>query len=221
MKKLSSLVLFGILGIILISCSDQVPVLEDPSDDVLQSKEVSQSVAGSFSADDPIWGESSAPLKMVLFSDFQCPFCKQTANFLEELEEDWISSGKLQVQFRDFPLAKHKNSLSAHVAASAAHAQGRYMEMHRQLYATQSDWIAYERPDEFFTQTAELLGFDEERFQKDYNNPNAISEIKDDRDTGRTWGLTGVPAFYLNGELFQGALTKEAMETVLENAEGL
>ncbi len=208
-------------GIILFSitaCANQAPVLEDPNDDLIQSEEAFRSEVGSFSTDDPIWGEASAPLQMVLFSDFQCPFCKQNASYLDELEEEWISSGKLQIQFRDFPLAKHINSLSAHMAASAAQQQNRYLDMHRQLYDTQSDWVANERPEEFFVQTADLLGLDEDQFKRDYNSPDAIAEIKDDRDTGRAWGLTGVPAFYLNGELYQGALTKEALVKVLEGA---
>lgn len=202
----------------LAACGATEKTLEDPVGDSFSGIVSEEEYAiGTFSSDDPVWGEKNAPLQMIVFSDFQCPFCKQTADHIESLAEDWIDTGKLRVQYRDFPLAKHKNSLSAHIAALAAHKQGRYLDMHRQLFDTQADWIANSSPEEFFVQSAELLGLDSEQFQKDYNDPNAIIEIKDDRDTGRDWGLTGVPSFYLNRELYQGALTQEALLKVLEN----
>jgi protein-disulfide isomerase len=215
--KYSNFAIAAFLSFFIAACTGPANSLKEPENTGSGIVADEDFDIGTFSSDDPFLGKENAPLKMVIFSDFQCPFCKQYADYLDELEGEWISSGKLQVQFRDFPLAKHKNSLSAHMAAAAAHAQDRYLDMHRQLFDTQADWISSERPEEFFAQAAELLGLDKDQFQKDYNNPNAISEIKDDRDTGRAWGLTGVPTFYLNGEMYQGALSKEALVTVLEN----
>lgn len=211
MKTFKTLVI-GALLLSLTACGSSVPVLEDPP----AVSDIEAPQIGTFSDDDPVIGDDSAPLKMVLFLDFQCPYCQQIAQHIDTLTEEWIDTGKLQVQFKDFPLSRHVNSLSAHMAASAAHQQGRFLDMHHQLFETQSEWQTVDNPEEYFSQTAELLGFDMDQFARDYNDPKALSEIKDDRDTGRAWGLTGVPAFYLNGKLYQGGLTLEALETVLQ-----
>lgn len=209
MKKLFS---FFVLVFVLAGCS-QKPVLPNPTETDIQA----QQGLPIFTLDDPTWGEKNAPLQMVVFSDFQCPYCHQFFQSLDTFQSDWIDSGRLVVQFRDFPLAKHVNSLSAHMAAHAANEQGQYLEMHRLLYQQQEEWAASSQPEELFLQYAQELGLDEEQFQQDYNSQEYLAEIKQDRDQGRELGVSGTPAFILNEELYQGAMSQARMEAVLQS----
>ena len=211
MKTSLTIIIGFLVPLALLGCQQQ-PALPPPVEEEVEQLEE----AADFStSDDPVWGDEDAPLTMVVFSDFQCPYCADFFEGVDQLEQDWISSGKLKIQFRDFPLAKHLNSLSAHVAAAAADKQGKYMEIHRQLYTEQADWAATDRPDEYFLQLAEQLELDLDQFKQDYNNPEFIEEIKQDRDAGRKAGVTGTPGFVLNGKLFQGAMKYDSLVKTL------
>src|SRR5712671_2369158 len=78
---------------------------------------------------------SLAPVEIVLYSDFQCPYCAQFAQPFRELETKGIDGVKTRVQFKNFPLSIHPNALVAHRAAMAAKGQGKFWEMHDLLFA--------------------------------------------------------------------------------------
>src|SRR5690606_30199678 len=156
---------------------------------------------------------------MVIFSDFQCPFCAEFFLTLEKLEADWISSGKLKVQHRDFPLTMHLNSMQAHIAANAAAAQGKYMEMHRLLFQHQKEWEKTSEPEKLFLAYAEQLGLNIEQFQTSTEDAANAAEIQEDKDAGRTLGVSGTPGFFINGVFYEGALSYEDLVKVLTEKE--
>lgn len=89
-------------------------------------------------ADDPYKGANDARVTMVEFSDYQCPFCsRHTRAVLPQLEKNYVETGKIKYVLRDFPLAFHKQAPKAHEAAHCAGEQGKYWEMHAQLFANQ------------------------------------------------------------------------------------
>ena len=177
------------------------------------------STSEAMTQDDPVWGQADAPITMVVFSDFECPFCAEYFSTLESLQEDWIDTGKLKIQYRDFPLAAHVNSLPAHAAAAAADRQGKYHEMHKALFEKRTDWIYALDPETELVDMAVELGLDKQQFMKDVKDESLMAEIIDDRDDGRTLGIAGTPGTYINDKVYQGALSRENLITELEKAE--
>lgn len=216
MKKLISLcAIFFLSATLLSGCNKssltKLPPIPAPTEKVTPTPD-----ANFFTGDDPVWGDANAPISMVVFSDFQCPFCAQFAERLNEIEKDWITSGKMKVQYRDFPLSIHKNSLSAHVAASAADRQGKYWEFHQRLYREQGIWEKLDTPGDYLLGIAKDLGLDIDTFVKDYQDPSMITEITADRDDGRLTGMEGTPAFLINGKRYQGLPTTEELAASLQ-----
>ncbi len=184
---------------LLSACSRTTKPLSDPENTTPDTNiEVS-------TADDPTWGQDSAPVKLVVFADFECPYCADLHENLGALEE-LVTLGQVQIQYRDYPISSHLNSLSAHTAASAAHAQGQYLQMQDMLYADQLEWADSAEPERYFAQLAESIGLDMQKYSDDYNDLSARDEIQNDRDEGRNAGVLGTPAFFMNNQIYQGAL---------------
>ena len=91
---------------------------------------------------DPVIGNSDAPITIIEFSDFQCPFCARFhTQTLPLLLEEYIEQGKVKLVFRDFPIQSiHPNALPASVAAECANEQGKFREMHDMLFEKQNEW---------------------------------------------------------------------------------
>lgn len=165
--------------------------------------------ADYFTDDDPVWGDTSAPISMVVFSDFECPYCAEFYKELKGLEKDWINNGKLRIQYRDFPLGIHDHAVPTHLASNAARKQGKYWDAHRKLYMEQEKWTTAEDISTYFIAMTKDLNLDEEQFLEDMEDEDLREEIFEDRDEGRIAGVTGTPAFLINGVLYRGALSSE------------
>jgi protein-disulfide isomerase len=143
--------------------------------------------------DDPIKGDTKAPVTIVEFSDFQCPFCKRFYDqVLPSLDKEYISTGKVRLVFRDYPLEFHKNALPAAIAANCAQEQGKYWEVHNFLF---------EHPDKLDTasmlSSAEELNLNREKFEKCVNDKTKESEINKDFQDGQLYGVRGTPSFFI------------------------
>jgi protein-disulfide isomerase len=193
-----------------------------PVEETVQTPEISSgkvSVAGLWSEEDPFVGDESAPISLVVYSDFQCPYCAEFFESLEKLENDWVKTGKLKIQYRDFPLNMHFNSVPAHMAANAAAKQGKYMEMHRMLFEKQKEWESANNPQKFFRDYATELGIELDQFERDSKDEALLSEIQGDKEDGRIAGVTGTPGFFMNGLSYDGALNYEYLVKALELTE--
>ncbi|MGE3279089.1 MAG: DsbA family protein [Candidatus Altimarinota bacterium] len=220
MKTFVSLVVALMISLTLTACDTPAPDQSAKPD--VQNPSAPQgkvSVAGLWSEDDPVVGDASAPLAIVVYSDFQCPFCGEFLDTLERLKADWIDTGKVKIQYRDFPLSIHFNSVPAHLAANAAAKQGKYMEMHHLLFAKQQEWEAATNPKKFFSDYARELGLDVDQFETDSADQSLMTEIQGDKEDGRIAGVSGTPGFYVNGMYYDGALSYESMVKVLTQAE--
>lgn len=196
MKKIS---LFLFAALILTSCKAQI-----------------LSTSDAMTQDDPVWGDPQAPITMVVFSDFECPYCLDYFETVESLQEDWVDTGKLKVQYRDFPLASHINALPAHAAANAAGQQGKYLEMHRKLFLERDRWVYSTDPETALIEMAVELDLDKEQFRMDLKDEEVIAEIVEDRDDGRELGVRGTPGTFINDQIYQGALSREDIIGELE-----
>lgn len=154
--------------------------------------------------DDPIIGNPDAPITIVEFSDFQCPFCARFhVQTLPLILEEYINEGKVKLVFRDFPIQSiHPNALPAAVAAECANEQGQFRAMHDMLFDNQNQWNNLETADSLavFSQYSSSINLDQEKFDSCLTSGKYIDEIKNDLEDGRKYGVSGTPGFFVGNE---------------------
>jgi len=154
--------------------------------------------------DDPIIGNRDAPVTIIEFSDFQCPFCARfyTQTFPLILEE-YIQEGKVKLVFRDFPIQSiHPNALPASVAAECANEQSKFRDMHDMLFENQNEWNKLDTVDvlAMFSQYAVEMKLDQKAFDECLTSGKYIEEIRNDLDDGRDYGVSGTPGFFIGND---------------------
>lgn len=143
--------------------------------------------------DKPFLGNKDAPVTMVAFSDYQCPFCARFSNeTLPLLKKEYVETGKLKYVFREFPLDFHQYAQKAAVAANCAGEQGKYWEMHDKIFRSQS---AMQIED--LKGYAKQINLDQDAFSACLNGGKYDKKIKKDMDDGTKAGVTGTPTFFL------------------------
>lgn len=160
-------------------------------------------------------GSDSAKVKLVEFSDFQCPACKGAQPFIEKLigEKD----ANFQFIYRHYPLSQHLNAKAAAQAAEEAGVQGKFWEMHDKLFETQGEWQGLTNPNDFFGNLAKELGLDEKKIKEAIVNNKFSDIIQADLNDGNSYGLNATPTFYLNGKKLELANYTE-LETKVKKA---
>jgi protein-disulfide isomerase len=154
--------------------------------------------------DDPIIGNPDAPITIIEFSDFQCPFCARFhTQTLPLIMNEYIQDGKVRLVFRDFPIQSiHPNAVPASVAAECANEQSKFKEMHDALFENQNEWNNQETVDALalFSQYAAEIKLDQEIFDACLTNGKYIEEIRNDLDDGRDYGVSGTPGFFVGND---------------------
>ncbi|HBB36949.1 MAG: DSBA oxidoreductase family protein [Candidatus Moranbacteria bacterium GW2011_GWC1_45_18] len=167
----------------------------------------------SVSKDNPQIGPEDAKVKVVLFSDFQCPYCKS----FHETYRKAISEYKDRVLFayKYLPLDFHKQAMNAAVAASCAGDQGKFWEMSDRLYGSQADWQSTEGVAKFKSYAA-ALGLNAANFSEcvDQNKPK--DKIAADQEEAANFGISGTPAFFVNDQFIGGVVSYEEMKKMLD-----
>ncbi|QDI89424.1 DsbA family protein [Candidatus Nitrosopumilus sp. SW] len=175
--------------------------------------------------DDPVIGNPDAPITIIEFSDFQCPFCARFhVQTLPLLLEEYIDQGKVKLVFRDFPIQSiHPNALPASVAAECANEQGQFKAMHDILFDNQNQWNNLETVDALsvFSQYASQIQLEQETFDECLISGKYIEEIRNDLDDGRSYDVTGTPGFFIgNDEIgyveLKGAQPFESFKKVID-----
>ncbi len=143
-------------------------------------------------AHSPVRGNPTAPVTIVAFDDYQCPFCARFhAPILDVLK---AYPDKVNFIIKNFPLSFHPQATPGAKAVLAAGEQGKYFEMADALLADNKD-LSEER----FKKEAEKLGLNAEKFMKDYNDPRWEEIIQKDLTLGQNVNVRGTPTFYING----------------------
>lgn len=167
--------------------------------------------------DDPALGRAEAPVVIVEFSDFQCPYCARFAQqTFPQLKREYIDTGKVRLVFRDFPLSFHQNAALAAEAAQCAHEQGRFWEYHDRLFAGQGEWSGSANAGQVFAGYAEGLGLDGARFRECLSSKRYAAEVQKDFNDGKGYGVTGTPTFFINGVKLVGAQPFSAFQQAIE-----
>jgi len=162
--------------------------------------------------DDAIKGDKDAPVTIIEFSDFECPFC---AKFFKEtlplIEKEYMQEGKVKLIYRDFPLSTHANAQKAAEAAECAGEQDKYYEMHDKLFEQ-----GVKGSVDLFKQYAKDLGLNAEKFNDCIDSDSMASEIQKDMSDGQSYGVSGTPAFFINGKFISGAQQFDTFKQVID-----
>ncbi|MBZ4416433.1 thioredoxin domain-containing protein [Myxococcus sp. RHSTA-1-4] len=157
----------------------------------------------------PVKGAKNAPVTIVAFSDFECPFCSRVLPTLKQIEEQY--GNKVKVAFKNQPLPFHQNAKPAAAAALAAHEQGKFWEMHDKLFANQR---ALDRAS--LEKYAQELGLNMNKFKADLDSGKFNAQIDADAAEGQRLGASGTPTFFINGRTLVGAQPLEAFKRVID-----
>jgi protein-disulfide isomerase len=147
---------------------------------------------------DHIRGSLDAPLQLVEYGDYECPYCGMAYPVVQEVER--VLSDRLCFAYRHFPIVSaHPHALRAAEAAESADQQDRFWAMHDRLFEHQ-DMLA----DEMLVQHAVQIGLDRERFVADLTSHRFIPRVREDLSSGARSGVNGTPTFFVNGRRYQG-----------------
>lgn len=144
----------------------------------------------------PVKGTDDAVITLTVFDDFQCPYCARLVPVLDQVVDSY--AGKVRLVFKHFPLRNHKFAQPAAVASLAAREQGKFWELHDQLFANFN-----KLNENKIRELAEAVGLDMARFDEDLKNPAYNAEIQADMRLGQQVGVRGTPSLFLNGKLIR------------------
>jgi protein-disulfide isomerase len=175
---------------------DTLPDLDLPKIDIPE--------AGS-----PARGPAEAPVKVVIFSDFECPYCSRVVPTLHELYKRY--EGKIRMVFRDFPLSFHENARRAAEAAHCANEQGKFWEYHDRLFAHQDKLT-----EKDLVEHAKALQLDAPALEKCLQSGKHRESVERNLKDGERLGVSGTPAVFVNGMMISGAQPLQAFTDVVD-----
>ncbi|MBU1039443.1 DsbA family protein [Patescibacteria group bacterium] len=186
------------------------------------SSETTESLSGSqasnlppisqvkvISQDDPSLGPAYAPITIVEFGDFECPFCRQSYSIAKQLLEKYPDG--LRLIYRDFPVSSiHPQALPAAQAANCAYQQNNFWPYHDKLFDRQN-----ELGNSLYLNLATDLNLNMNNFKACLNDPKIVKEIEEDLAVGLKAGVQGTPAWFVNGRKVEGVLPLEVWEKLI------
>jgi protein-disulfide isomerase len=157
----------------------------------------------------PSKGPDGAKITIVEFSDFECPFCVRAEPTVKQLLEAY--PGKIKLVYRDFPLPMHPHAPKAAEAAHCAGDQGKYWEMHEKLFANSQKLAVGDLKG-----YAKDLKLDQAKFDKCLDSNEKAPVVDKNRKAGEEAGVTGTPAFFINGRSLSGAQPLDAFKKIVD-----
>ncbi|MEM7116973.1 MAG: thioredoxin domain-containing protein [Chloroflexota bacterium] len=165
-----------------------------------------------------ILGDADAPIEIVEYTDFQCPFCRRhfTQTF-PQIQANYIETGKVRYIFKDFPLTSiHPQAVLAAEAARCANDQGAYLSMHNMLFGQQQGWNGRSDAQDLFIGYADQLGLDTELFSTCLTTHVHEEAVNAEIQEAIGLGMRGTPAFFINGNFVNGAQPYTVFEEIIE-----
>lgn len=149
-------------------------------------------------------GDLAAPIQIIVYSDFECPFCMKFVNTLKQVEQNF--GNEVVVAFRHYPLLSHTDAIPAAIAAECANEQGKFWEMHDKLFQDSRDGNL---SNNTYKENAKELGLDQVEFNKCLDMEKYKKEITSAQLEASEFGVNGTPASFINGEPVPGAIPFE------------
>lgn len=160
--------------------------------------------------DAPVRGPETAPVLVIEYADYQCPYCRQMEPSLSRLLKDY--PGKVRIAFKDFPLPMHPAAEKAAEAARCAGDQGKYWAFHDVLYSSDPTGLAVPQ----LKADAGTLKLDSSRFDKCLDSGADSPSVRRTLAEGTELGITGTPAFFINGRFVSGAVDYQTLQSVVQ-----
>ena len=149
-------------------------------------------------AEDPARGPAAAPIELIEFSDFDCPYCRRATETVERLMEQF--EGQIRFVYKDYPLPSHPNAFKAAEAGNCAHEQGRFWELHDTMFASQGSLDV-----DALKGYAVDLGLDPGAFDECLDSGRHAATVDRDMRIGMSYGVSSTPTLFLNGRAVLGA----------------
>src|SRR3989344_203228 len=149
---------------------------------------------------DHIIGSIDAPVQMIIYSDFECPYCARFVDTIEKVKAEF--GDKVAITFRHFPLVFHKEAVPAAIASECAAEQGKFWEMHDKLFEDNEN---KKFNAEEFKKDAGELGLDQAKFNQCLDTNKYKEKVQRQMLEGKSVGVTGTPTTFINGEFVIGA----------------
>lgn len=164
-----------------------------------------QEILGKISMDNvPVKGDANAPITIVEYSDFQCPFCKRGSDMLPGLLEDY--PGKVKIIFKQFPLPNHNWAKPSSIASLCAFEQGndKFWEFHDMVFAKQKE-INLQNSTDKFNEIAKEIGLDQSKFDACISSGENAARVDAEMKEGQQIGISSTPTFVVDGLIVPGA----------------
>jgi len=166
--------------------------------------------------DAPIKGVRTAPVTIIEFSDYECPFCSRFySQTLPQIQKEYIDTGKVVLAYRDFPLSFHQNAQKAAESARCVREQTDdegYFEMHDQIFENQGSLSLANLK----LWAKEIDGVDGTEFDTCLDSGKTASAVQADFQDGQAYGVRGTPGFFINGKLISGAQPFSVFQQAIE-----
>ncbi|MEK7673450.1 MAG: DsbA family protein [Patescibacteria group bacterium] len=173
-------------------------------------------IEGDHTDDDPVLGDKDAPITIVEFSDYECPYCGAFYNdAYPKIRSEYIDTGKVKLVFRDYPLSFHPNAYPAALFAECVRDQkgdGAYFAVHDQIFETIENGFDYDSMSKF----AVGIGADQAQLKTCFDSEKFKEEIAQDQADGQALGITGTPGFIVDGWAVKGAQPFESFQQIIE-----
>ncbi len=165
------------------------------------------------------FGPDDAKVKVVIYSDFACPYCKI---FYEQSLRKAMADYKDKVQFvfKHLPLDMHPNAAEAATISECAAQQGKFWEMADKLYAGQKEWASGEKSDVFKNYAAQI-GLNMAKFSQCLSEKPSEQKIAEDKAEAESFGISGAPSFFINDQFFNGAINYDEIKKEIDNILGI
>jgi len=223
------LILSFLVGYQVGNFDSSIPTIQASLDSQIQNSQASPSPTNSLLQisfdDDPILGDKNAPITIVEFGDYQCPFCKRFhQETLPELKSNYIDKGIVNLVWMDFPLESiHQNAVATSIAGECAEEQGYFWELHDRMFVEQENWqgLPTSIAVNDFKRYASEIGMNENDFNSCLDSEKYKQKVSDDFSYGSRIGISGTPAFFVGNQQvgfvqITGAQPYSVFENVIE-----
>jgi protein-disulfide isomerase len=166
-----------------------------------------------------VLGSPTAPLEVIEFADFECPGCGQFATLTEpDVRTKLVSTGKIRIRYMDFPLSMHRNTWDASLAAACANDQGKFWELHDQLFQNQDRWNGEttSKPRPVIAELARSVGLDMPKYEACMDADTHRAKIQSHLLEAERRQVTQTPTFVIGDRMVAGALPYDTFKRLVD-----
>lgn len=160
---------------------------------------------------DALWGKKEAPVTLVAFIDYECPYCKDLYKNLKAVEKDYIETGKVKVIFRDLPLGMHQHAKPIAAAIEYARRQGKFWELADLILSSKAKYDSTQ-----LVQWAVQLGLNPEEITNSVNDKEILDAVLPDIKEARSRKISGTPAVFINDVYYRGTIPASDLRKIFE-----